>query len=108
MRTYFIDANVIDDIFTYWTAYGDSKYKTKISKLINCLQGSERLNIGDIVSIQFDTKSIGFERNLQEDYNAYHFKLDHKKFSYGFFSSNEMIEFFEEYVLIPIPKNIND
>lgn len=109
MRTFFIDAKVEDDIFIYWTAYNDSIYKTKISELISHLEGSERLNVGDTVSIQFDTKSIpGFERDLQEDYNAYNFKLDHKKFTYGFFYSNDKVELEEEYVLIPIPKNIND
>lgn len=72
--------------------------------MINLLEGSEKLNIGNIISIQFDTKSIGFERNLHEDYNAYNFKLDHKKFNYGFFYSNDKFELEEEYVLITIPK----
>lgn len=106
MRTYFIKAEVNDDIFSYWTAYGEGQQN--ISKLINILEGSEKLQVGDIISIEFDTQKLGFERNLQEDYNAYHFKIDHKKFQYLFHSSNDELSLFEEHILIPIPKIPNE
>ena len=102
MRLYFIKAETNDDIFSYWTAYGEGQQN--ISKLIHLLEGSERLQVGDIISIEFNTQKLGFERDLHEDYNAYHFKIDHKKFNYMFHSSNDELSLFEEYVLIPIPK----
>lgn len=105
MRTYFIKAEVNDDIFSYWTAYG--KGQQNISKLINILEGSERLQVGDIISIEFDTQKLGFERNLQEDYNAYHFKIDHKVSIFVSFSNDELA-LFEEHILIPIPKVPNE
>ncbi len=106
MRTYFIKTEVNNDIFSYWTAYGEGQQN--ISKLINILEGSERLQVGDIISIEFDTQKLGFERDLQEDYNAYHFKIDHKKFQYLFYFSNDKLTLFEEYILIPIPKVPNE
>lgn len=103
MRQYYIDAETEDEIFEYWIQEWDDKNKN-ISKLINLLEGSERLEVGDIISIEFDTRKIGFKRSLQEDYNAYHFKIDHKKFTYMFLYSNDKLDLFEEYILIPIPK----
>lgn len=101
MKRFHIKADVDDDVFEYW--YQEMKNNVNIiSQLINYLDGSEKLVVGDVVSIQFDTKRIGFERNLVEDYCANKFKIDHKYFEYLFLTSNDKIDLVEEYILIPI------
>lgn len=102
MRQYYIDAKIDDDAFEYWIQENDHGHTT-ISELINKLEGSERLVVGDIINFEFDTQRIGFNRNLQKDYNSARFKIDHKLFTYIFLSSHEL-ELIEEYILIPIPR----
>lgn len=104
MRKYYIQADVDDSVFEYWYAGGINNIN-KISQLINLLEGSDKLEVGDIVSIQFDTKKLGFERDLQNDYSAARFKIDHRLFEYSFLTSIDKLDFFQEYILIPIPLN---
>ena len=104
MRKYYIQADVDDSIFEYWYAGGYNNIN-KISQLIKILEDSDKLEVGDIVSIQFDTKKLGFERDLQNDYSAARFKIDHRLFEYSFLTSIDKLDFFQEYILIPIPLN---
>lgn len=105
MKNYIIiDAPEDDLAFEYWIAGADENNPRKLSQLINMLEGSDRLKVGDIISFQFNTQRLGFDRNLQEDFNAYNFKIVHKKFEYIFLTSNDFLDLFEEYVLKPIPR----
>lgn len=64
-----------DDAFEYW--WGERKLTELLSSLVNVAE----LKHNDIIVINFDTKKLGYERNLQEDTSSYKFRLDHIRYS---------------------------
>lgn len=99
MKNYSINAeNIDDEIFEYWIR-NDRTKPNNISKLISSLKGANELNVGDIISVQFDTKKIGFERNFTKDFSSNKFQISYKQIEYIYLKAFDEYEVFEEYFL---------
>jgi len=95
-----VNSSIDPDIWIYWNEVrGDSFSETNLSNLFNSID-SNGFQLGNILSIQFATEKIGYDRSLIKDYKTNNFKLTSKK--YEFFLEEGIINIYEEILVEPV------
>lgn len=95
-----VDSSVDPNIWLYWNEIrGDSFSETNLSNLFNSID-CNGFQLNNILSIQFATEKIGYDRSLIKDYKTHNFKLSSKK--YEFFLEDGTINIYEEILVEPI------
>lgn len=98
-----IDSSVDPNIWIYWNEVrGESFSETNLSNLFNSID-CNGFQLDNILSIQFATEKIGYDRSLIEDYKTNNFKLTSKK--YEFYLEGGTINIYEEILVEPILNN---
>ena len=72
---------VCDGEEDYWLGSYNEQNQQRLTLLLSSILNVNELKAGDIIVLNFDTRKLGYARDLQEDTSSYSLKLAHIRYN---------------------------